>query len=234
LPELVGMAIDQVRAADAGSCGFFRRTPTTIELWFHATSDAAGEVTQLLRVQAAAARLPLTIESSQLRPVLHPHQSGRDVLDELAAVSTELALTLAPVTGAAQQLEAAATHLRVAAEWIELVHQQSFLFLCWQSWAAELTPRQRVKLIEAAEVGEPGDLVDKAWRRYAERSEQVVQGQRPGRRLPLAYLMFGQVKQTHDRLGIPAEIAAAAALGVRRERADRQRLVSAGSTASGT
>jgi hypothetical protein len=237
VPEFVGTAIAQVRTIDADSCSFFSRAPDAIELWLHTTPAAAGQVTELLRARAAEAGLPLTVESSRQRPVPHPHQTGRDVLDELAAVSTELALTFAPVIAADRRLEVAVTHLRVAAEWIEPVHRQSFLFLCWQNWAATLSPRHRGMLIETTDVTAPAclaDRADRAWRRYAERTEQVVQGQRPGWELPLAYLMFGHVKHTHDRLGIPPEVAALAALGVRREHADRQRLISTGTPASAT
>ncbi|MFC4507627.1 MULTISPECIES: hypothetical protein [Streptomyces] len=227
LPTVVPRAARIVRTGDPGACCFFSRpddpTGRSVELWVDARADVRREVTRLLR-GAPEPGWRLSAERLVERPVGHPHESERDVRDELAAVASEFALAVRPDGTTADGPEGyglAVAHLRGLTGLLPRDGRAGFLFQCWQRWSAGLSPGRRVELATSAEWGEPEPSapapLTAALKTYLHGIEQGVRRQRPGCGLPEHYLLFSQSASAQERMGVPAAVSASAALAVRAE-----------------
>ncbi|MCX4761553.1 hypothetical protein OG562_11285 [Streptomyces sp. NBC_01275] len=237
LPAVVPRAARLVRAKDPGACFFFSRADDdpagrSVDLWIDARPGTRREAAQLLR-GAPESGWRLSAERLVERPVGHPHESERDVHDELASVASEFALTVRPDGTPPAPQEAyglAVAHLRGLARLTAPAGRAGFLFQCWERWSARLTAGRRVELAVEAELREADvpeepteaptpfeDAFGEALEAYLHGTRQAVRRQRPGCGLPEHYLLFAQSASAHDRLGIPAGVSAAAALAVRGE-----------------
>lgn len=109
-----------------------------------------------------------------------------------------------------------ATHLKTVTELIGPDARGEFLFHCWQSWAAPLPPRERVRLLGIArELGgrlSPcalyGPAAD-AQRRHLSALTHLCSP------LPRPYLLFNHLNELHLRLGVAPAVRAVAAQIVR-------------------
>ncbi|MEW2623452.1 hypothetical protein [Streptomyces sp. NPDC048106] len=224
LPAVVPRVARLVRSGDPEACFFFSRTdePTgrSVDLWLDARPATRDAVADVLRAEPDAGWTP-SAARTVTRPVRHPHESERDVRDELAAVASEFALAVRHVDdpGPREALALGVAHLRGVAGLLPEASRPAFLFQCWQRWSAGLSPRQRVALAAGAgPVPEHGEQAAPApLEAYLHRTRRTIRGQRPGQGLPEPYLLFHQTEAAHDRLGIPAGPSAAAALTVRGE-----------------
>lgn len=224
LPAVVPRLARHVRSADPEACFFFQRADgpvgPSVEVWLDAAPDVRREVTERLRREGGGAWRP-SIEPNATRSVRYPHESERDVTDELAAVSTEFALAQSSHSrpDAEEAFRLGVTHLRGVVELVPAPERQGFLFLCWQHWSAGLSPGRRVQLTSDAglEAGMVQKETSEARQTYLSGTRQAIRRQRPGCGLPERYLVFSQAGATHDRLGITPASGAAAALTVRSE-----------------
>lgn len=222
-PAVVSTAARHVRAADPKACFFYSRAADAgsgraFDLWLDSVPGTRRDVLDLLRAGQEVG-CHLWAEDGVCRPVRHPHESERDVTDELAAVSSTFSLSVRPRSDPGQAFEMAVTHLRGVSGFLSEPVQRPFLFHCWRRWGAELTPEQRAALVPEADLraatvaDEPPD----AQYTYLQGTQEAARRQRPGSGLPEGYLWFLQAVATHDRLAIPCEVSAAAALTVRNE-----------------
>lgn len=221
LPAVVPRLVKHLRRADRQACLFFRRGDDghAFELWLNSSRGVRGEAGKLLREQTRAG-WRLWIDDGVTRPARHRHESGRDVTDELAAVSSDFALAVLP-TGAASPDTAftqAVVHLRGIAAELHDNARLAFLFRCWRQWCAGLSAKERVELAAASGMwaATVSDEPSAALRTYLRATRDVISHQRAGG-LPARYLWFAQAHATQDRLAIPAALSAAAALTVRSE-----------------
>ncbi|MEU6382670.1 hypothetical protein ABZ847_03800 [Streptomyces bauhiniae] len=214
-----------VESADPGACFFFSRVDEpagpSVELWIDSVADVHSIALDRLRSEAPA--WSLAVERDLPRPA-HPDGTGRDVLDELAAVSTAFALAQSP-DGRPDPEEAfrlGVSHLRGLIALLPEATRTGFLFQCWQSWSAGLSARQREDLAVEANVRADtvADTPSQARRAYLDGTRRAVRRE-PRDGLPEPYLLFHQAGATHDRLGVPLDRGAAAALTVRDELAER-------------
>ncbi|WDZ86553.1 hypothetical protein [Micromonospora cathayae] len=232
LPAALPRLVRRVHLADPGGCCFFDRVRTpagpALEVWAHSTPPVLDDVEALLRTDPAWPLGSSTVRDVT-RPVHHRHDTGRDVTDELAAASSRLALDLTDGDGLdpARHVDVTTTHLRGLTDLIPVADRRSFLFVCWQQWSSELQAGQRIELSVAAErsVPAPADgpvsaadaAAGPAWQAYLDRTAGIVRGQRDAAGPPPAYLVFSQAEATHDRLGIPVDLAALVALRLRQQ-----------------
>jgi len=219
LPLSLGETARLLRAADPCACLFFDRTGTagdTLEVWLDARPDVRAAAARLLRVPGGG--WVTTALRPADRPADHLPYGGHDVFDELAAVSSELALH--PLGG--DQVDFAVAHLRglfaIAGD-----RAQAIAFECWRHWSATLSPTRRVaESVEAAlRAGTLPHTRPPRLAAYLTATERAVLGQRSRAALPAPYLVFTQALGTHARLALPPSVGAAAALTVRNELADR-------------
>lgn len=232
LPAVAGL----VRAADPDACLFFDRVDdpigSAVEVWLDARPEVCDDAAALLGEpgegwRASAAELVT-------RAVRHPYECGRDVTDELAAVSSEFALACGP--GAGRDFDAAfglaVAHLRGLAG-LAVGDGRALAFQWWLHWADELSARRRVDLpVEAAMRADdvpPEPVPHLRW--YIARTAMLVHARLAGEGLPPNYLLFAQATATHQRLGLPADAGAAAAHTVREEFARDSALALAGRSA---
>ena len=224
LPPVVSRVARHVRVSDPDACFFFSRDDhpagRSVDLWVDAGAGIRREVTDLLRAGAPGSGWQVSAERLVDRPVHHPHESERDVTDELAAVASEFALSVRPdgAPGPREAYDLAVAHLRALAELVEPSGRAGLLFQCWERWSAGLSAGRRVELAAGADPAEPeppAPRLTAALERYVHRTRQTIRRQRPGCGLPERYLVFAQSAAVHDRLGIPVSQSAAAALTVR-------------------
>jgi hypothetical protein len=226
---------EHVSAADPAACLFFTRADTgpaapAIDLWLSAAPWVRADAPDVLRSRTADGG-SLWAEDGVPRQVRHPHVSGRDVTDEMAAVSSVFALAV--LTGGAPRHSTpfgrAVAQLRGITGLLPAATRRPFLFRCWQTWSAVLSPECRSELAAgtAACAGTLASEPPIAQQAYLEGTCDVLRRQRSGHALPTTYLWFLQASATHDRLAVPADTAAAAALAVRGELAGRANRVSA-------
>lgn len=225
-PAAVPRVAQHVRAADPEACFFYSRADDSagqaFDLWLDSVPGARQDAADLLRAgQEAGWRL--WAEDGVRRPVRHPHESKRDVTDELAAVSSAFSLAVLPRSDPDQAFELAVAHLRGVCGFLREAVQRPFLFHCWRRWGAELSPGQRAGLVPEADllVATVPDEPPAAQHAYLQATQEAARRQRPGSGLPEGYLWFLQAVATHDRLAVPYEVSAAAALTVRNELAHR-------------
>jgi hypothetical protein len=223
LPAAMLRLARYLRWADQQACLFFNRTKDSqgiaFDLWLSSSRRVRQEAEAQLRA-GTRARWQLWTDDGVTRPIRHRHQSGRDVTDELAAVSSQLALTM-PSAGAMSPdfaFSHAVIHLRAIAAEVPDNGRSAFLFRCWQQWCPGLCARDRVGLAadSALRAGAIPDEPSAAQRTYVRGTREVIGRQRADG-LPARYLWFAQAAATHDRLAIPVAAGAAAALTVRRE-----------------
>lgn len=233
LPACVPRLAWHARRADDEACLFFSRADDahggSIDFWLDSSPRVRREAAELLRAGTGAG-WRLWTDDGIARQVRHPHESGRDVADELAAVSSDFAL--ATLSAGTSNLDAAfgqaVVHLRGIAAQLPADTRPGFLFQCWRKWSAWLPVKERVELaagagIRAAAVADqtspdqtsPGET-SAAQRAYLRGSREAISRQGHGG-LPAPYLWFAQAGATHERLAIPAAVSAAAALTVRGE-----------------
>ena len=127
LPEL----IDPLRATE--DIWFFDPTADShgpgLELWFHAAPERLGRIRAALRADGT---VRIAEERMTERPPAYPGARGVDLADELAAVSSELAVELAaggeprPEDGLAW----AVRHLRHLVDLVPQRERRAFLFHC--------------------------------------------------------------------------------------------------------
>jgi hypothetical protein len=238
-PAAVLSVAQHIRAADPAACFFYSRVDDSagpaFDLWLDSVPEARRDALHLLHAGREAG-WRLWTEDGLRRPVRHPHESERDVTDELAAVSTAFALAVPPRSGQDRAFELAMAHLRGVCGFLREAVQRPFLFQCWRQWGKELSSSQRADLVLEAgmRVATAPDEPPAAQRAYLKATQETVRCQRPGSGLPEGYLWFLQVVATHDRLAVPHEVSAAAALTVRNELAQRPDwALAAAGTASG-
>ncbi|MER7187520.1 hypothetical protein ABT404_50070, partial [Streptomyces hyaluromycini] len=156
LPAVVGRVARHVRVSDPDGCFFFSRDGDpaggSVDLWVDTRARTRIEVAKLLRGGAPESGWRLSAERLVARPVRHPHESDRDVMDELAAVASELALAVQPdgLPGPRAAYDLAVAHLSFLTELIEPDARAGLLFQCWQHWSAGLPPWRRVELAAGA------------------------------------------------------------------------------------
>jgi hypothetical protein len=223
VPPVLPRLARYVRSADPGTCLFFVRgdepAGPAVEVWLAAGPGTRRVVADLVRPEPGSP-WRAAVEQDLTRPVRHPHESGRDVTDELAAVSSAFALAVLPHGGPGpdEAFELGVRHLRGIAGLLPEAARPGFLFQCWQSWSATLSPRRRAELAAEAQVRTSTVPPSGTGARgYLEQTRRVIRHQRPGTGLPEPYLIFHQAGATHARLGVPPGWGAAAALTVRNE-----------------
>ncbi|MGW5749144.1 hypothetical protein, partial [Amycolatopsis sp. NPDC003861] len=142
--------------------------------------------------------------------------------EELAAVSSELALDLCragePAAGA--ELPAAVLHVWSLLGGVDDRSRASFLFSLWEHWTRRMRPAQRVAL--AARAADPvpartGELfadsrVHAAWHHQLRVIARVA---RDGGATPVNYLLYEHAKTGAARLGLPPDSLALAAAVLR-------------------
>jgi len=229
VPPAVARTARYVAAADPEGCFLFDRADDpagfSVEVWADATPRVLAEAADRLRAEPLPPGWSSSFTHGVARPVRNPHESERDVADELAAVSSELALAVLAHGAPADDLGLALAHLRGVAGLVPPADRGTLLFHCWQHFSAALTPDVRVGLAFEASLhaGRGADAPDEIFRRYLDRTQEVVAAQRPGCDLPGHYLLFSQVTRTQDRLGVAPACSAVAALTVRHEFAEQAR-----------
>ncbi|GGU48674.1 hypothetical protein GCM10010259_44740 [Streptomyces daghestanicus] len=223
LPPVLPRLARYLRSAAPGACFFFSRADgpagPAVDAWVDCDPRARPEVVELLRARTGPP-WRLAVRQDVRRTADQALESGRDVTDELAAVSTAFALAVLP-EGAPDPEEAfrlGVTHLRDLVGLLPEDAGPGFLFQCWQLWSAALPPRRREELaveadVRAATVPHPRSEARHA---YLEGTRQVLR-RGPAGGLPEPYLLLHHAGATHDRLGIPPAWGAAAALTVRNE-----------------
>ncbi|MEU3349643.1 hypothetical protein ABZ723_32550 [Streptomyces sp. NPDC006700] len=227
LPSVLPRLARYVRSADPGACFFFSRADEpagpSIALWIDSVPGVRRAALDLLRSETEAP-WRLAVEQGAHHKARHPEGTGRDVKDELAAVSTAFALSVLP-SGRPDPDEAfrlGVSHLRGIVRLLPEAARTGFLFQSWQSWSASLPPRRREELAVEADVrtATVPDTSSPSRQAYLDGTRQAVR-RGPGSGLPEPYLLFHQAGATHNRLGIPPAWGAAAALTVRNELAER-------------
>ncbi|WP_307670770.1 hypothetical protein [Streptomyces sp. V2I9] len=237
LPPVLPRLARHLRSADPGACFFFSRADgpagPAVDVWVDCAPRVRPGVVELLRARTGPP-WRLAVRQDVRRIADRRHESGREVTDELAAVSTAFALAVLPegVPDAEDAFRLGVTHLRDLVGLLPEGAGPGFLFQCWQLWSAALPPRRREELaveadVRAATVPHPRS---EARQTYLERTRHVLR-QGPAGGLPEPYLLLHHAGATHDRLGIPPARSAAAALTVRNELTERPAQLPA--TASG-
>jgi hypothetical protein len=224
LPEL----IDPLRAAE--DIWFFDPPADShgpgLDLWFHAAPERLGEILAALRADGA---VRITAERMTERPSAYPGARGVDLADELAAVSSELAVGLTaggeprPENG----LTWAVRHLQHLVDLVPQRERRAFLFHCWQHWTIPLEPAHRIDLGVQAEIEAESVTRDTAdpmtgpaagpWGRYTEATRAIVPATGFTAGVPVNFLLFEHAHRTHGRLGLPLAVEALAARIVRAE-----------------
>ncbi|MFF7889738.1 lantibiotic dehydratase C-terminal domain-containing protein [Streptomyces sp. NPDC007896] len=197
-----------------------------LELWFHAAPERLAEIRATLRADGA---LRIADERMTERPSAYPGGRGVDLADELAALSSELAVALA-ASGALRPengLAWAVRHLRHLVDLVPQRERRAFLFLCWQHWTVALEPGHRVDLgvrarLEAESVtrdtaGRTTGPAAGPWGRYAGTTRAIALAPGFAADAPANFLLFEHAHRTHGRLGLPLAVEALAARIVRSE-----------------
>ncbi|QTD95911.1 hypothetical protein [Streptomyces cyanogenus] len=224
LPELVRV----LRAADG--IWFFDPAEDSpgpaFALWCRTAPERREEIRTALRAEGA---VRIVEERHGERPVVHRGARGFDLSDELAAVSSELAVALTAEGGPADQeaLVWAVRHLQHVVGLVPQRDRRAFLFACWQQWSAGLAPEDRVSLGLQAEI-EAESVTGQAaagprrgpavsWTRYTERTRAIAADPAFTAQAPGNYLLFRHAHRTHARMGLPLAVEALAARIVRAE-----------------
>ncbi|MGQ4733131.1 MULTISPECIES: hypothetical protein [Streptomyces] len=229
--DLCGLlrSVPELRSPDTGTLWFFDRSRTGsgahgLDLWFH---SAPGTLREIGRLLGSGAVLPTAVAVVEYRdrPMNHPGTRGFDLADQLADVSSRLAVGLAegaPPSG--DPLDLAVLHLRHLVGLVAERDRSAFLFHCWQHWTAALEPAHRVDLGLRAELAAgpgphatigPGPDAPAAWQEYV-RATQGLTSALAGA-AEANFLLFDHARRTHVRLAIPVSVAALAARVVRAE-----------------
>lgn len=237
LPGLVG----QLRAADPDCCWFFERigrsASTGIGLWVDALPDVLYHAADQIGKESECRKGRFTV-GFRNRRVSYPYPSGRDICDELSAVSSDFAMRLltsmavGPGEGLAlpdAQFALAVAHLRYIAALVPDTDKLPFLFQCWYRWSSVLSPSARVECglnaelragsVPLAPAGIGGDYI---WLNYLRNLSQVIVRAAECAEVPVNYLLFDHAHRTHRRLGIPPATEALAVRVVRAELAAGQ------------
>jgi hypothetical protein len=190
-------------------------------VWFHAP-ERLGEIRAALQADGT---VRITEERITVRPPVYPGTRGIGLADELAAVSSELAITLAALGALRQEdgLAWAVRHLRHLVDLVPQRERRAFLFVCWQHWTVALEPAHRIALgiqaeIEAESVTqEPTGPAAGPWGRYTEATRAIATAPGFTADAPTNFLLFEHAHRTHGRLGLPLAVEALAARIVRAE-----------------
>ncbi|WP_175408299.1 lantibiotic dehydratase C-terminal domain-containing protein [Streptomyces sp. TRM64462] len=222
LPAAVVKALEAIRTDSSGTPWFFRPSVPGgggTELWVGADDE------RLTRDVVAALLAEADRTGSRM---FHRYERRAPACcDDLAQASSELALAFAAAGGLSvpDRLALAVLHLSHVASLVPEADRSAFLFLCWQHWAGRIAPDRRLDLgrqaaergtellIAASEAAMDGPTAE-AWQRYL-RALAAVGERAAGEGLPGNYVLFEQVHLTHQRLGVPHEAEALAALTVR-------------------
>ncbi|MEY8040930.1 hypothetical protein [Saccharopolyspora cebuensis] len=203
-----------LRAEDPDGRWFFERQDhpePILAVWSHTTPtarDTAARETAAAHPGVHLAPRPCEADPAAL--------SGTALA--LAALGSELALELLRdgELSPARQLPFTALHLDRLSDHVAAGQRSAFLFQCWQSWAAPLSPGERVELGAHADrqvdevleaVPDQGDEAGTAWRRYAEAVEELAATAAEGT-TPWNYLLFDHAHRTHHRMGIGGPVQA--------------------------
>ncbi|MFF1900069.1 hypothetical protein [Streptomyces sp. NPDC058206] len=221
LPEL----IRALRAAD--DIWFFDPPADShdsgLELWFHALPERLGKVRAMLRADHT---VHIAEERMIERPPSYPGFRGIDLADELAAVSSELAVALTAGGGLRPEEGPAwaVRHLRHLVDLVPRRDRRAFLFACWQQWTVALEPAHRIALGIQAEVEaesvprrHTADQAAEPWDRYTEATRAIAAAPGFTTDAPANFLLFEHAHRTHARLGLPPAVEAVAARTVRAE-----------------
>lgn len=226
LPGLLGN-VPELRSPGSGTLWFFDRTRTGsglhgLDLWFHSAPGTLREIGRLLGSGAVPHTAAAVVEYRD-RPVNHPGARGFDLADELASVSSRLAVGLADGAAPPEDgLDLAVLHLRHLVGLVAERDRPAFLFLCWQHWTAALEPAHRVDLGLRAElaagpgphaaIGREPDA-SAAWQEYVRATRGLTGALADA--TEANFLLFDHARRTHVRLAIPVPVAALAARIVR-------------------
>ncbi|MFD9237301.1 hypothetical protein ACFWB3_18830 [[Kitasatospora] papulosa] len=224
LPELPEL----IRALQAADDVWFFDAPVDardhgLTLWFHAPADRLGELRALLRADHGSR---VAEDRTTARPPDFPGVRGLALADELAVVSSRLAVAIA-ADGGLRHEEGPAWAVRHLRHLVDLVPQRdrrAFLFACWQQWTVGLEPAHRVDLglqaeIEAGSVprGETAGPATGPWSRYTEATRVIAAAPEFTADAPANYLLLDHAHRTHSRLGLAPAVEALAARTVRAE-----------------
>ncbi|GAA5214956.1 hypothetical protein [Streptomyces thinghirensis] len=193
-----------------------------VELWFRA---APGEIAAFRAALHTGGGLRVAEERIAERPPVHPGGRGLDIADELAAASSELALSLAAVGAPSPQdgPDWAVRHLRHIVGLVPQRERRAFLFACWQHWTTALKPAHRVDLGLQAEIAAASATPDVTgpaadpWVRYTTATRAVACAPGFTANAPGNYLLFDHAHRTHGRLGLSLAVEALAVRIVRAE-----------------
>ncbi|MGC0373846.1 lantibiotic dehydratase C-terminal domain-containing protein [Streptomyces sp. SAI-229] len=191
-------------------------------LWFHAVPERLGGIRTALRADGT---VRIAEERITERLPRHPGARGIDLADELAAVSSELAVALTAV-GALRpenRLAWAVRHLRHLVALVPQRERRAFLFLCWQHWTMALEPAHRIDLGVRAETEaeamtrETTGPATGPWGRYTDATRAITAAPGFTADTPANFLLFEHAHRTHRRLAVPLAAEALAARIVRAE-----------------
>ncbi|MFB9567284.1 hypothetical protein [Saccharopolyspora hordei] len=214
--------VARIRAADARSRWFFERhhrLDPVVALWTRTTGPArTGAVRETTARQHRIRVRPGDVDAD-------PAALSGAALD-LAEAGSELALHVLRDGGVpgTHQVRFCAAHLRRLIAPVAAPQRAAFLFQCWQTWSAALTPEQRVDLVRQADRHLDDVLADArsndalhswaAWPHYLEAVHAITAAAAP-EAPPVNYLLFDHARRTHLRIGIPEPVQALAARTLR-------------------
>lgn len=209
---------DLIRGLPGSVRWFFDRLDDGFLLWLR--TDAWNRHEIVRRFRSAAADRGLRVE---LRPAVPPTARFTDPRDrrhaeELALVSSELALDLCRAGEPAAGLPAAMLHLWSLLGGVDDRSRAFFLFSLWEHWTRRMRPHQRVALAaRAADPGPagallPGHRIPAAWHHQLRVVARVA---RDAGTTPVNYLLYEHAKTGAARLGLPADSLALAAAMLR-------------------
>ena len=200
-------AVEYLRSADRLALWSFERLGADLGVWFHTTEDVHAGLRQRLPDASVLANQP----ASPMADYLDGEDIGLAVA--LSDTSSDFALEMIKngEPDPAAKLGTAVRHLAAMVDLLPTRHRAGFLFHCWQHWARNLTPRERIELTTTEVNVEYDNATGNAWEHYLDAIRNIVTNQRE----PAAYLLFDHAHRTHNRIGIDGRTEALAALAVR-------------------
>jgi hypothetical protein len=222
LTTVVAPIVRRLRAADPDSVWFFQRLDglngDQLGLWCHTTAKARRTVETAARAHTVRRDWPLTMDPDDSFAGRHADIRAVPAAAGLACAGSELALRLR----GAGDLSSAVRHLRHVVALVPDADRRSFLFLCWQEWTQAMTSPQRLTLTAAAATMTgpvEAAAADEPWHRYRD-ALQVAVSAHDSAAAPMNFLLFQHALLTHNRLGVPSDAAALAALLVRADQGE--------------
>lgn len=233
LATMVPLFAHTLRVTDPESLWSFQRQrddpDRAVEVWARATGAARQAADAELIAAAQRAGLRWRRVAYEPEVVAFPGLEGVHQAERLFCASSELAV--AQFAGAGElapglHLPTAARHLAGLAALLPGPTRTAFLVHCWEQWTRGMDPGRRVEtyaeatrpagtIARAIDGARLGTDAEHAWRVYLDQVRAIVVDSSRTDHGPVPYLMFQHATRTHERLGVPPEIAASVAASLR-------------------